>query len=144
ARDPEHFAHAGPAARPFIPNHDHVAGPNRLTLHRLERRFLAVVYPGRAPMHSPTGAGNLDHSPFGRQIPAQDDETPCVLYRLIGRPHDLLPRRFDRHLGLDTYRTATDGRRIAYQDARVEQPSRNRSEERRVGKEGRREWGWGC
>src|SRR5216684_1254682 len=64
--DPEHLAHPRPAGRALVPDHDHVARLDRLTLNSLERLLLALEDARRAAMLGALGARELQHGAFRR------------------------------------------------------------------------------
>ncbi len=67
----EHLAHARAAARPLVANHDDIAGPDCLTLHRGERGLLAVEHPRgtavRAALGRPTPSARRPPAPASRE-----------------------------------------------------------------------------
>ena len=69
AGDREHLAHAGPAARPLVPDDDDVARFDVLRLDRLERSLFAVEDARRAAMLHAIGARDLHDAPSGARLP---------------------------------------------------------------------------
>ena len=68
----QHLAHAGPAGRALVADHDHVAGLDRPRLDRREAVLLGVEDARRAAVEEPLVAGELDDAAVGRERAAQD------------------------------------------------------------------------
>jgi hypothetical protein len=68
----QHFAHAGPAARPFVANHDRIARLDLRTLYRLERQLFRFKNPRWTAMLAPGLTNQLHHTSLRRKIAAQN------------------------------------------------------------------------
>src|SRR5262249_60764420 len=88
----EHLAHARPAARPLVADHDHVVRLDPTFLDSLERVLLALEHARGAAVRGTALTGDLDHTAAWRDVPAQDRESA---HRLDG-PRAGLVRRLDR------------------------------------------------
>ena len=66
----KHFAHSGPAFRPFVANDDDVALLDRAVEDRCERRFFALKHQRAAGECQPSLPEIFATAPFGARFPA--------------------------------------------------------------------------
>src|SRR5262249_623387 len=92
-RHAEHLAHAGPAARSLVADHDDVARTDPAGQHGGHGVLLALEHPRRPAMLPALVAGHLHHAAVGRDRALQDDEPAGGLDRPIEGPDHVLPRR---------------------------------------------------
>src|SRR5262249_56386312 len=94
ARDVQHLAHARPASRAFVPDHDEIARLDLSGFDGAERVLFAVEHAGPAAEDLVAVTGELGHATIGRQV-ALEDREPSLTSEGIGqRPNHLLARRF--------------------------------------------------
>ena len=118
----EHLAHARAAGRPFVADHDDVAGLDRLPLHRLERRSSLSNTRAGPRCCARSVPDSLSTAPSGARLPKRITRPPCGLSgRSIGRTTSWpgVSARLRRFLG---QRPAGDRRRVAVDRARLDQP----------------------
>ena len=124
----EHLAHAGPAVRPLVADHDDVARLDGLPLHRLER--LPLRCRTRAPGRDACARSVPDSfstRAFGREVAEQNHQAAVRLQRAIDRPDDFLARRLGRVRGFFGQRAAGDRRRVAGDRARLDRAASRRA-----------------
>src|SRR5205085_7200033 len=87
----EHLAHARTAARPFVADHEHIAGTDAVVENRAHRIFYGVEHASRArDLRALEPADFCDRS-FGREIAAQHREMALRIDRLVEGRDDVLP-----------------------------------------------------
>ncbi len=100
--DAQHLAHARTAARPFIPDHHHVARLNTSAGHRGHGLLFAIEHARRTAMLHAVVSRQLDHAAIGRQRSAQNRHAAARLQWLrsadesLPGPESRAPRRLLR------------------------------------------------
>src|ERR1700733_98079 len=98
SRDPEHLAHAWPAARPLVADDDDVSRLDLARLYCRERSLFAVEDPRRTDVLIAAVSRELEHASFGGERSMQYGKAPARLERRGDFGDDLLPRSL-AHLG---------------------------------------------
>src|SRR6185436_3140854 len=91
--DVEHLAHAGPANRALVADHDDVTRPDLLVLDGAEALLLGLEDPRGPGLAVALGSGELHHRSFGRDVAAQNRQAAFGLQRIAQRAHDLWASR---------------------------------------------------
>ncbi|GAD53673.1 hypothetical protein MBEHAL_2433 [Halarchaeum acidiphilum MH1-52-1] len=123
--DAEHLAHAGTAARAFVPDDDDVAGLDLAALH-VRHRVLLVVEDARGPLvMEALLAGDLEHAAVRREVAGQDLDRALLVEGVFnGREEvrvDLVVVREIERLEFLGDRVAGDGHRVAVEVAALEE-----------------------
>ena len=106
----QHLAHARPSGRALVPDHDDVAGPDRLCLDGCEAILLRLEDASRAAMMQPLVAGKLHDATVGREVAAEDREAPRRLPTDGPRDDDVLAGTLVHAVGDLAQRPAVDPR----------------------------------
>src|SRR3954451_24203023 len=114
--DVQHLAHAGPAGRALVADHDDVALVERARLDRREAVLLGIEHARGTAVQRPFMAGELDHAALGCEVAVEDREAAGGLDRALDRHDDLLPGRLLGPLREIAERAAADA-----QGARVDE-----------------------
>jgi hypothetical protein len=88
--DAEHFAHAGPAGRAFVADHDDVPGMNLIALHGGEGFFLTLEDARLTLELTAFLAGQLEDAAVRREVAVQDGVATARLQRATDRMHHVL------------------------------------------------------
>src|ERR1043166_6720334 len=86
----KHLAHPGTAARPLVPDHQHVAFAVLACRDRREARLFAVEAARRAGELQVFHPGDLHDRALRREVALQPDDTTGRGKRVIGPPHHVL------------------------------------------------------
>ena len=88
----QHLGHARRALRPFVANHDDVAGHDDAVDDRAQRVVLAVEHARAALEPRAFLARDLRDGAFGREVAVEHGEMAVGLDRIVERPNDRLAR----------------------------------------------------
>src|SRR5262249_1887775 len=91
-RGSQHFAHARPAARPLVADHQHFAVSVFAGFDRVKAGFLAIEAARRAAELQRLHAGDFHDRAVGCEITFEPDHATRRQQWLIGRTHDILIR----------------------------------------------------
>ena len=86
----QHLGHAGPALRPFVANHDHIARRDAAFFKASEHVFLAVEHAGRAGETEAFFAGDLAYRSAGGEVAPQNGDVTTSLDCTVELRHDVL------------------------------------------------------
>ncbi len=96
----QHFSHPRPTPRPFVPDHDRVAGSDLARLNSLKGRFLVLEHAGRALERKVFIESRNLHDPAARRdIPAENRDCPFLMDRIVDRPDNIRIRLWEVELG---------------------------------------------
>src|SRR6266516_4187936 len=108
ACDSQHLTHPWSSSRTFVANHHHIASIDLAMRHRAHSVLLAVEDSCRSPVIEPLVPGDLDYTPFRRNVSFEDDQASIWLDWVRKRTYHILALRLNRHT-----RFIVDGKRNA-------------------------------
>ena len=123
--DRQHLAHARPALRPFITNHQYITLLNLVAIDGRERRFFGIKDPRRPAERFEIVPRNLNHTAFRRKIAFQNHQAARGLQRRIQLADHFLPRRFFGGAGFFANGPPADGEGFAAEQSGFNQALRD-------------------
>src|SRR4029077_7687036 len=116
-RGRQHLTHAGAAFGPFVTDHEYVAFPVFLILHRLETRFLPIKAARGASKLQARHPSNLNDGALRREVALEPDDAAGGGKRLVSGTDHVLVLIPLHPLEVFGDRAAGDGKTVAVQEA---------------------------